>query len=210
MSERPTILSFSRDIPNILSLLGLFSAILSIYFSILGIFSAAMIGLAWAVFFDWTDGAVARRIQFRTDQQRMFGGQLDSLIDIVSFGLCPAIILLSYGNFDPWFIPGAFCIVAAGVLRLSYFNVYGLTSETRYQGLPMDSNGLCLVTLFMLQDIVHPGVFLPSLYLSILALSALNVSSIKFPKLAGKWYYAVTLYVIFSSVFFTYKLCIQH
>jgi CDP-diacylglycerol--serine O-phosphatidyltransferase len=206
MTKPPTILSFSRDIPNMLSLLGLFSAILAIYFAILEVFSAAMIGLAWAVFFDWTDGVVARRMQFRTDQQRMFGGQLDSLIDVVSFGLCPAIILLSYGNFDPWFIPGAFCIVAAGVLRLSYFNVYGLTSETRYQGLPIDSNGLCLVTLFMLKDIVDAELFSASLYITILVLAGLNVSSIKFPKLAGKWYYAVTSYVIFSSAFFGYKL----
>ena len=121
--ETPTILSFAKDLPNICSLAGLFCAVLAIYFAILGNFPATMIGLVWAVFFDWSDGKIARKMKDRNDKQRMFGGQLDSLIDIVSFGICPAIVLLSYGEFSPWFVPGAFCIVAAGALRLSYFNV---------------------------------------------------------------------------------------
>ena len=121
-----SILSYAKDLPNICSLAGLLCTVLAIYYAILGLFSAAMIGLIWAVFFDWSDGIIARRLKGRNDKQREFGGQLDSLIDIVSFSICPAIILLSYGHFSPWFLPGAFVIVSTGVLRLSYFNVFGL------------------------------------------------------------------------------------
>ena len=95
LATPPTIISFAKDLPNICSLAGLLSAVLAIYFAILGVFPAAMIGLIWAVFFDWSDGNIARRMKGRTEKQRMFGGQLDSLIDIVSFGICPAIVLLS-------------------------------------------------------------------------------------------------------------------
>jgi len=50
----------------------------------------------------------------RTAGQRAFGAQLDSLIDLVSFSVAPALLLLSVGRFRPWFIPGAFVILATG------------------------------------------------------------------------------------------------
>jgi len=50
------MLSFALDPPNIVSLTGLASALLGIYFAILGLFPAAMIGFVWAIAFDWFDG----------------------------------------------------------------------------------------------------------------------------------------------------------
>ena len=147
----PTILTFAKDLPNICSLVGLACAVLSIFFAITGNFPAAMIWLIWAVFFDWTDGIIARGMKDRTEKQRQFGANLDSLIDIISFGICPAVVLLSYGNFSLWFVPGAFCILAAGVLRLSYFNVYGLVGESSYRGLALDYNAILLVFLFVFE-----------------------------------------------------------
>ncbi len=205
-ATRPTILSFAKDLPNLCSLAGLLSAILAIYFAILGVFPAAMIGLIWAVFFDWSDGIIARGMKGRTEQQRNFGGQLDSLIDIVSFGLCPAVVLLSYGDFNPWFIPGAFCIVAAGVLRLSYYNVYGLVRESTYQGLAIDNNGLILVSFFVLDGFIGSAIFTILLYISILGLAILNVAPIRTPKLEGGWYYAITAYTLLLTLFFCWRL----
>ena len=202
----PTILSFTKDLANLCSLAGLFSAVLAIYFAILGNFPAAMIGLIWAVLFDWSDGKIARRMKSRTDNQRMFGGQLDSLIDIVSFGICPAIVLLSYGNFSPWFIPGAFIIVTAGVLRLSYFNVYGLVGESSYQGLAIDNNGIFLALLFVFHDLVSTFVFTTLLYLVILALAILNVAPIRTPKLGVGWYYGITAYTLALTFFYGWQL----
>ena len=51
-----SILSYIRDIPNICSLAGLGCSLLAIYFLIIGIYEAAMIGMIWAVAFDWADG----------------------------------------------------------------------------------------------------------------------------------------------------------
>jgi CDP-diacylglycerol--serine O-phosphatidyltransferase len=100
----------------------------------------------------------------RTDKQRSFGGQLDSLIDIVSFGVLPAVVLLSYGDFSPWLMPGAFIIVAAGVLRLSYFNVYGLVDKSSFQGLAIDNNGIFLILLFAFNGLISTPVFTILLY----------------------------------------------
>lgn len=120
--SQPTILSFAKDLPNICSLAGLGCTILAIYFSILGIYSAAMIGMVWAVAFDWADGLIARKMKGRTGTDSAFGGQIDVLIDIVSYGVTPAILLLSYGGFEPIFLVGAFVMLATCALRLSYFS----------------------------------------------------------------------------------------
>jgi len=205
--KKPSILSFANDLANLCSLAGLFSAVLAIYFAIVGNFPASMIGLVWAVFFDWSDGNIARRMKSRTDEQRKFGGQLDSLIDIVSFGVCPAVILLSYGDFSPWFIPGAFIITAAGVLRLSYFNVYGLAGESSFQGLAIDNNGILLALIFIFNHFVSASSFTILLYITILTLAALNVAPIRTPKLSsGIWYYAIVLYTFAITLFFSWQL----
>ena len=205
----PTIISFAKDLANLCSLAGLLSAVLAIYFAIVGNFSAAMIGLVWAVFFDWSDGNIARRMKGRTDKQRLFGGQLDSLIDIVSFGICPAVILLSYGDFSPWFLPGAFIIVAAGVLRLSYFNVYGLVDKSSFHGLAIDNNGIFLVLFFVFNSLISASVFTALLYVLILVLATLNVAPIKTPKLSGgAWYYGIVTYTLVSTLFYGWQLLV--
>ncbi len=204
----PTILSFAKDLPNICSLAGLACTLLAIYFSILGVFYAAMIGMVWAVAFDWADGLIARRMSGRTGNDRAFGGQLDVLIDIVSYGVTPAILLLSYGKFEPIFLVGAFLMLAAAGLRLSYFSVFGLSGGTKYIGLALDNNSLILVLVFALESLVSEGAFSVVLYASGLSLAALNVSRIKTPKLSGNPInvYILATYTLAITAFYSWKL----
>ena len=183
--KQPTILSYVKDMPNLLSLAGLACTLLAIYYSILGIYSVAMIGMVWAVAFDWADGLVARKLKGRTATDAKFGGQLDVLIDIVSYGVTPAILLLSYGKFEPIFLVGAFIMMAAAAIRLSYFSTYGLAGGTKYTGLALDNNSLILVSVFLLESLVSHGTFTIILYMSGVGLAILNVSEIKTPKLSG-------------------------
>ena len=179
------ILSYAKDPPNICSLSGLACTLLAIYYSISGLYAAAMIGMIWAVAFDWADGLIARKMKERTGNDRIFGGQLDALIDIVSYGVTPGILLLSYGNFEIIYLPGAFLMVAAGALRLSYFNTFGLSGGTKYTGLALDNNNILFVFIFLFEGIFSHGIFSVILYASGLGLAALNVSKIKTPKLSG-------------------------
>jgi phosphatidylserine synthase len=190
---QPTILSFVKDLPNLCSLAGLACTILSIYFSIIGIYYAAMIGMIWAVAFDWADGLIARKMKGRTGNDRAFGGQLDVLIDIVSYGVAPAVLLLSFGNFDPLFLVGAFLMLAAGVIRLSYFSTFGLSDGAKYTGLALDNNNIILVFIFLFESIVSQGAFSIVLYASGIGLAILNVSQIKTPKLSGN---PVNVYIL--------------
>ena len=181
----PSILSYARDLPNLCSLAGLACTILAIYYSLLGIYSAAMIGMIWAVAFDWADGLIARRMKGRTGDVRTFGGQLDVLIDIVSYGVTPAILLLSYGEFEPLYLLGAFLMVAGSALRLSYFSTFGLADGSKYTGLALDNNSLVLVFLFLFESFFSKGIFAGILLACCVGLASLNVSSIKTPKLSG-------------------------
>lgn len=200
------LLSFARDLPNLCSLAGLLAALLGLYFAIRGVYPAAMIGLLWAVVFDWSDGLIARRMEGRTAERRAFGAQLDSLIDVVSFSVAPALLLLSVGDFSPWFIPGAFVILATGVLRLSYFNVFGLLDDSTYRGLSLDNNVLLLALLFLFEPLVGMTMFAIVIYVALMALAALNVAPIKTPKPGGRWYYAVIGYALVLSGVYAWQL----
>ncbi|MEI6892279.1 MAG: CDP-alcohol phosphatidyltransferase family protein [Pontiella sp.] len=203
----PTILSFVKDLPNLCSLAGLACTVSAIYFSILGIYYAAMIGMIWAVAFDWADGLVARKMKGRTGNDRAFGGQLDVVIDIVSYGVTPAILFMSYGKFEPIFLGGAFLLLAASAIRLSYFSTFGLSGD-KYTGLALDNNSLILVFVFLLESVLSPGIFSIVFYVSALGLAALNVSQIKTPKLSGNpiTVYILAIYTLAITGFYGWKL----
>lgn len=203
-THQTSMLTFAKDLPNICSLVGLLCAVFSIYFSILENFPAAIISMLWAVFFDWGDGIIARKMKNRTEEQRAFGGQLDSLIDIVSFGICPAVFLLSYGEFGLWFFPGAFIIVAASVIRLSYFNIFGLVDSSTYVGLALDNNVLILALVFLLESLLPSAAFSIVLYATLMILTGFNLSSIRTLKFGGRWFYILTAYVLLLTIIYSY------
>ena len=208
--QQASMLAFAKDLPNICSLLGLLSAVLGIYFAIKGNFPAAIIGVLWAVLFDWYDGIIARKLKERTKEQGIFGDQLDSMIDIVSFGVFPAILLLSYGNYNIWFIPGAFVIIATSALRLSYFNIYGLIDSKTYKGLALDNNVLILAFMFLFECFFKHSNFSIIIYIVLMILSALNLSSIPTPKFGGKWIYVLVIYVLALTSIFGWILYNSH
>ena len=199
------ILSYLKDLPNICSLAGLCCTLIAIYFLILGIYNLAMIGMIWAVAFDWADGLIARKMKGRTSSDSQFGGQLDLLIDIVSYGVTPAILILSYANFNPLFLPVAFIMLVFGAIRLSYFSTFGLSNDAKYTGLAIDNNSIILVFLFMFSEYFEKFSFSIFLALSGLFLSILNVSQIKTPKLSGKPIYVFLLAIYTLTVTFVYS-----
>jgi len=204
-----SMLWFARDLPNLCSLAGLACAVVAIYFAILGLFEAAMVGLVWAVVFDWVDGRIARGMPHRTAEQREFGAHLDSLIDVVSFGVAPAVLLLSVGGFSPWFLPGAMVCLAAGTIRLGYFNTFGLIEGSTYRGLALDNNVLILVAVFAFQPALGDTAFATLLYATIIVLAMLNVSPLRTPKLTGRWFIVLIAYALAASAFYGWRILLH-
>ncbi len=135
-----------KHIPNLLTLCNLLSGCTGVVFAVRGNFSAVLICLMVSEFFDFFDGFSARALGAYSD----IGKELDSLADLISFGLCPSVCLFSwYGIAHPeipvvkW-IP--FLIAAASALRLAKFNI-DTRQSTSFLGLATSGNALLLIPL---------------------------------------------------------------
>ena len=121
-------------LPNLLTTASLFSGFFSIVSAINGNFIASGMALFAAQMLDGLDGRVARL----TNSQSLFGAQYDSLCDVISFGLAPAIIIFLWGldslGQTGWVF--SFFYVAAAALRLARFNTYIGSEDTYFKGLP--------------------------------------------------------------------------
>jgi CDP-diacylglycerol--serine O-phosphatidyltransferase len=205
-NKRPVILSLMKDIPNIVTLLGLSSGVLGIYFALVGNFQAAIIAMLWAVLFDLYDGTIARRIQGRSQFLKSTGAKMDSLVDIVSLAVCPAIILLSYGDFNIWFFPGALAIIMTGVVRLAYFDTFGVDKDGTIAGLSLNIAPLVVALVFLLEGILDHSAFTILFYAVIVALSFLHVAPFRMHKMVGRWYYINTAYVLIMTIVYAFIL----
>ena len=160
------MLSLAQDPPNLCSLTGLLAALLGVYFALRGVYPAALTALLWAIVFDWSDGGIARAMKGRTADQQALGAQLDSLIDIVSFSVAPALLLLSVGRFSSWFIPGRLRDPRDGGHPAQFFNVFGLLDGSTYRGLSLDNNVLALALLFVFEPLIGRAIFAAFLYVA--------------------------------------------
>ena len=121
-------------LPNLLTTASLFSGFFSIVSAINGNFIASGMALFAAQMLDGLDGRVARL----TNSQSLFGAQYDSLCDVISFGLAPAIIVFLWGldslGQTGWVF--SFFYVAAAALRLARFNTNIGSEDSYFKGLP--------------------------------------------------------------------------
>jgi len=205
-TQSPIILSFVVDRANLVSLLGLASGVLAIYFALIQNFPAAIIALLWAVLMDWFDGLVARRMPGRSEAHKLVGAHMDSLVDLVTSAIGPAILLLSVGNLSPWFYPGALAIIMAGVLRLAYFDAFGVDENNTYAGITMDNSPLVVSGVFLLQGFLNYNVFAAVLYSTVVGLAFLHVAPFRTRRVGIGWYYVVTAYVVILTAVYSYIL----
>lgn len=148
----------------ILTYLSLISASFGTHLAFRGEPVGALICLLLCGAFDSFDGMVARTKKGRTEEEKKFGIQIDSLVDMFSFGIFPAIIGYTMGlNGWLWFAIFALYAICA-VSRLGYFNVaeemrQKETTEKRkyYQGLPVTSSSLIFPAVYLLKAAVGLG-----------------------------------------------------
>jgi|TARA_B100000315_G_scaffold130012_1_gene119628 CDP-diacylglycerol--serine O-phosphatidyltransferase len=129
-------------LPNLLTTASLFAAFYAIIQSTVGNFSNAAIAVIVAAVLDMLDGRVARMTNTASD----FGKEYDSLVDLVAFGLAPALILFEWGlqtlGKSGWLV--AFTYVATTALRLARFNTQEHSSKRYFQGLPCPAAAVLL------------------------------------------------------------------
>ncbi len=121
----------------------LFCGTLSILFAGQGRFELSALLLFSAVVFDVLDGKIAGLLH----QKNLFGKQIDSMADLVSFGVAPALLYISLGSPGPVSTMIALFFVACGMLRLARYNV---SEGEGFIGIPITVNGVIFPALFFL------------------------------------------------------------
>ena len=181
MSNIQTEMSSFVAISDLVSLLNMSSGFLAIVSSINHNFELAAILMLVAIIFDSIDGWVARKTNRQDDLG--FGKNIDSLSDIVSFGVAPAVFIYTCINTTPGIfqtivILVSLCIVVCGILRLTRYNVIaGKIDTTDFIGFPIPAISFVIAT-FYLSGLFNPYI---ALILSII-ISLLMISNIRYPK----------------------------
>ena len=181
MKDMDTDMKSFIAISDIVSLLNMSSGFLAIISSINNNLTLAAILMIIAIIFDSIDGWVARKTN-RHDNLG-FGKNIDSLSDIVSFGVAPAIFLYSCINTTPGIFQTiviliALLIVVCGVLRLTRYNVIADLTDTKdFIGFPIPGISFILATYY-LSGLFHPYI---GLILSVIV-SLLMISNIRYKK----------------------------
>ena len=137
-------------LPSIFTTFALFAGFYSIVASINGDFTVAAISIMVAMLWDTLDGRLARL----TNTQSDFGAEYDSLSDLVSFGVAPALLVYLWSLSDlgriGWL--AAFIYLACAALRLARFNTQVGTSEKRYfQGLSSPASAGVIASMIWLK-----------------------------------------------------------
>ena len=194
----------TKSIPNMFTLGNLFLGMIGIILAMNDRPSMAAIMIIIAMLLDGLDGRVARALNAQSD----FGKELDSLSDVISFGVAPALIMYSVAFQDlnnalAWTVTAIFPM--CGALRLARFNVRpGIPGY--FIGLPIPAAGGVLATLALF----HKEITAPYMLLAMLLLSYLMVSSVKYPnfkkiglpKKAIKYTPLVIIAAVLVAVFF--------
>ncbi|OFY58471.1 MAG: CDP-diacylglycerol--serine O-phosphatidyltransferase, partial [Bacteroidetes bacterium RBG_13_46_8] len=153
-----------RHIPNFITVLGLLSGCISIAYSTGGDIKRAVIFIFIAALFDFVDGWVARMLNNVSE----FGKQLDSLADVISFGVAPSFILYKLmvfslvesstrfniaepGLFQTIVLSLSFLVAVFAALRLARFNIDASQKES-FRGLPTPGAALLIASFGFLID----------------------------------------------------------
>ena len=176
----------SKNIANVLTCLNLILGLISIIFSFQGNLMFGTILIFSGLFVDFFDGFFARCLNANSE----FGKQLDSLADLVTFGIAPSIIiyqLIHYKIFNEYILQNlntdfsiayfAFIFPVFGAIRLAKFNLDTKQREN-FIGLPIPAAGIFLASLSFYDEIILTTHIL---LLCLFILSILLVSKINFP-----------------------------
>lgn len=199
------------DYTVILTYISFACSVCGIFLSTAGHFSWAVFCLALSGLFDMFDGKVARTKKNRTEDEKQFGIQIDSLCDIVCFGVFPIILCYELGMRHFYSILLLIFYGLAGIIRLGYFNVMegkrqANTDEKRkfYQGLPITSISVILPLLFLTEPLC-PENFIWFLHIMVFIVGLLFITDFQFRKPTNK---ELTVMVAIVAIAVIRMLCV--
>ena len=195
-------------LPNMLTLIGVCIGLTSIRFSFNAQFDLAIIAIIFAALFDWLDGRIARLIKGTSE----VGKELDSLADVISFGVAPAFIMYFWklnelGRFG-WLL--CLIYVSCVALRLARFNVNSNQEpswrDNFFEGVPSPAGGILVLTplIISLTDFnyvqLNYDIIVPTCFIIISLLLISKFPSYSFKKIIVQR--KATIFLLFGIVLF--------
>ena len=182
--------------PDFISLINLFFGMAAIFFAINGSFGIAAACLLISAAADGVDGYVARKTS-----SGPLGEHIDSLVDAVSFGVAPAVLIYCMSE-NPISIIIVCFYAACGVLRLARYNAFP-SKIPEYAGIPITGASVVVAVLAILADqFLKASVEIPYamelICIFMILLSLLMVSSIPYPKVMKKGTF-ISLIILFTG-----------
>ena len=194
-------------LPSIFTVGNIFAGFLSLIATLSGEYEKAAIAIGIAVILDGLDGRVARLANVSSD----FGVQLDSLADVISFGIAPAVLVYSWGlvDFGRFARFSAFVFLICGVMRLARFNTQ-LGELKHFAGLPIPAAaGFIAATVHFFPGPPANPLFKPVMVGATYLTALLMISTIRYPSLKqldlgqGKSHLVIlTLATLVAGIFF--------
>jgi len=190
---------------SLLTLLGLCLSVAVCALALKGSIELAVLCLIYAGLCDLFDGVVARRSQL-APAVRAFGMQLDSIVDMASFGLAPVVLALASGlrGVLGWVV--AMIYVCAAAQRLAHFNSTGLEQvkgTNYYRGLPVTYAALIFPLVYAARAPLG-NTFGGWLMLAYLLVALAFVAPVPIPKPAGRAYVALPVLGLILTVYWLF------
>jgi len=177
----------------------------------------AFVGMILACVCDMFDGKVARLEKNRTEQQKEFGVEIDSLADIICFIAIPAFTVYQMMNGEmladgggnitiKWYEIAVLALyIVCGIVRLAYFNVAMSDKDKaieRYTGLPVPMSVPIFALVWVLHKVIGFSYDVRALiYTIVVPLTGyLHISKIKIKKYTSKWFYIIVCLISFIGI----------
>ena len=194
-------------LPVLITYLGLVSSLIAAIFSINANYKMAIVMFMVSAIFDLFDGMLARKMN-KSEKEKLFGIQIDSIIDVCSFGIVPTIIGYNMGLNTNLDLAIFLLYIICATMRLAYFNYLALSLENKeeksvrkyYLGLPVTYSAIILPIVFVASYFFTQSFNILALRLTYLLISILFVLKIKLPKPVGIWYFIFPILTVMWSI----------
>lgn len=199
-----------KNIPNSITCLNLLSGCFACIFAFQGQYDWVALCIGLSALFDFLDGMAARLLHAYSP----LGKELDSLADLISFGLAPGLMvmhLMAYNStfhgmaeYQSWWALSALLIPVFSALRLAKFNI-DTRQTTSFIGLPVPANaifwiGICQAVLHMASPVCGYAIVALVIIFSLLLVSEIPMFSLKFKNLKWKENYLRYLIIAVAAI----------
>lgn len=199
-----------KNIPNSITCLNLLSGCFACIFAFQGQYDWVALCIGLSALFDFLDGMAARLLHAYSP----LGKELDSLADLISFGLAPGLMvmhLMAYNStfhgmaeYQSWWALSALLIPVFSALRLAKFNI-DTRQTTSFIGLPVPANalfwiGICQAVLHMASPVCGYAIVVLVIIFSLLLVSEIPMFSLKFKNLKWKENYLRYLIIAVAAI----------